>query len=320
MVRAPRVRRKAASRATGETRCKSAAVPQQPAIASSQGRVVCIFSPKGGVGRTTVATNVAIALRMLTAKRVALVDFHLLFGDIGIMLNLPTRRTISDLIPNIQALDQDLLETVLVEHGSGVRVLLAPPRPELAELISADHLRTVLNVFKAHYDYIVVDTFASFEDTMLTVFDLSDILLLLTTLEMPAIKNTKLFLEVAEALHYPQEKLLLVLNRADSTGGIQVEDIQQNIHFKVSADIVSSGQLMTMAVNQGVPVVMSHPESAVAKDLFNLSKLVLTEADAAELQKKATEVTEASRESKSGRGLGKLRLPSFAGLSRKGSD
>ncbi len=304
------------SAALRPTQQGSAPEPGAPSLA----RTLCIFSPKGGVGRTTIATNLAIAIRMLTGKKVALVDGNLLFGDIGIMLNLSNRKTISDLIPNIHLLDDDLLETAMVEHGSGVRVLLAPPRPELAELITAEHIRAIMGVLRSHYDYIVVDTIGSFEDTMLTVFDMSDLIILLTTLEMPAIKNIKLFLEVAEALHYSQDKLMLVLNRADSTGGIQVADVEQNIHFKVSANIVSSGQVMTAAVNQGVPVVLSNRDAPVAKDLFNLARLTLAEADTTELRKKEAAEGSAAREGKSGFGVGKLRMPTFAFGARKGSE
>ena len=291
----------------------------QPVAPLPSSRIISIFSPKGGVGRTTVATNLAVGLRLLTDKKVALVDGNLLFGDVGIMLNLPSNKTISDLVPNIDNLEQELLHKVMMEHGSGVKVLLAPPRPELAELLTAEHIRGVLSLLKSCYDYIVVDTFGSFDDTVLAMLDLSDQILALTTLEMPAIKNIKLFLEVAEALHYPREKLMLVLNRADSTGGIQVEDIELSIRFKVSASIVSAGQLMTAAVNQGVPVVISHRESPVARNLLELARMVMTESDAAEALKRMPETATNGREHQSRLGIGKLRLPSFASA-KKGSN
>lgn len=306
-----------------DKRARLAAMQQPvmaPAVAQAplpSGQMMAVYSPKGGVGRTTIATNLAIAIRSLTGKRVALVDCSLLFGDIGIMLNLPSNKTISDLVANINALDQDLLEGVLVEHSSGVKVLLAPARPELAELVNAEHVRKILSLLKSLFDYVVVDTHASFDDTMLSALDLSDRILVLTTLEMPAIKNIKLFLEVAEALHYSHDKLMLVLNRADSTGGIEVTDIEESIRFKVSAKIVSAGQVVTAAVNQGVPVVVSNRDSLVAKGIFELATTVLTDADAAEVRDKAVGAMPTVREGKPGAGLGKLRLLSFA--SRKGN-
>ncbi|MHB0871733.1 MAG: response regulator [Chloroflexota bacterium] len=299
------------------------AVPEpvaQPESTTS-GRIVSVFSPKGGVGRTTISTNVAIALRMLTGKKVALVDCNLTFGDVAITLNLPANTTISDLIPNIRTLDREALERILTTHDSGVRVLAGPPRPELAELITADHLRTVMNLLRSHYDYVVVDTPPSFEDTVLAMLDLSDQILLLTTLEMPAIKNVKLFLEVAEALHYSQNKLTLVVNRVDSSCGIRVEDLEQNIRFKVSATIVSAGQMMTTSVNQGVPVVVSHRDSAVAKNLMDLARKAMTEADAGQAQESGAEPAKVGHETKPGFGLGKLKLPPITSFAaRKGTN
>ncbi len=305
----------------------AAAVKPAPVVPATEagpvlsGRLIALFSPKGGVGRTTIATNLAVALRTMTGKRVALVDCNLIFGDIAVMLNLHANTTISDLIHGIRTLDKETLDRILVEHNSGVKVLLGPPRPELAELITADHLRTILNQVKLHYDYVVVDTPPTFEDTVLAVLDLSDQILLLSTPEVPAIKNVKLFLEVAEALHYPQEKLTLVLNRADSTGSIHVEDIEQSIRFKISASIPSAWQLVSTAVNQGVPVVTSQPDSAVAKSLMEMVRLVVTEADTEAILEKNTVVANGSHGAKSGLGLGKLRLSALTPFaSRKGAN
>ncbi len=302
------------------------AAPAPQAVVSPEpvgsGQLIAIFSPKGGVGKTTVATNLAIGLKLLTGKRVALVDCNLAFGDVGVMLNLPTRSTIADLIPNIHAVDMELLERIMVDHASGVRVLLAPPRPELAELVTPDHLKSIVKLLKQGYDYVIVDTLQSFEDLMLAVLDMSDRIILLTTLEMPAIKNIKLFLEVAEALQYSRERLMLVINRADSTGGIQVEDVEQNIRFKVGASIVSDGKLMTLAVNQGVPVVVSQRDSTVSKNLLDLARAVMTEEDStAVAAKEAMNSSSPGRESKAGIGLGKLRFPTLTPFaSRRGAD
>jgi len=282
---------------------------------------VSVFSPKGGVGKTTVATNIAVALKLATDKKVVLVDASLVFGDVGIMLNITTGNSISDLVPNIHALDIELLERVLVRHSSGLKVLLAPPRPELAELVAADHLRTVVNLLRNHYDYVVIDTHPNFDDVTLAMLDISDRIVVLTTLEMPAIKNLKLFLEVAEALEYPPEKLMLVINRSDSTGGIVAGDIEQNIRVKIGAAIVSSGQLMITALNQGVPVVIGERDSQVSRDLTDLAKQLMTDEDLQEVTARANEQIKLSREAKPSRGLGKLRFPVLMPFaSRKGGN
>lgn len=297
------------------------AAPASPAETepTTSGRLISVFGPKGGVGRTTVAVNLAVGLRTLTGKKVALVDGNLTFGDVAVMLNLSTRTTIADLIPSIQSLDRETLDRILVGHSSGIRVLLSPPRPELAELVTAEHLRTLLLHLRAQFDYVVVDTAPSFDDGTLAALDLSERIILLATLEVPSIKNVRMFLEVAEALHYPQEKLALVLNRADSSAGIRPEDVEENIRFKVSASIPSAWQLMTTAVNQGVPVVLSQPDGAVSKALLQLARLVLTEADMDALSSREADGQLEEREAKSGLGLGKLRLPVLTPFaSRKG--
>jgi pilus assembly protein CpaE len=191
-----------------------------------KGRIITMFSPKGGVGRTVIGVNLAVAIRVLTGARVALADCNLQFGDIGIMLNLAGNKTIQDLLHReADEMTPEVLESVMVTHSSGVRVLLAPARPEVAELFTADHMKSVLQAMQRDFDYIVIDTWTTFQDLMLTIFDLAERIVLLTTLDIPAVKNIRMFLEVCEALGYSHDKVSLVLNRADSTGGINVEDI-----------------------------------------------------------------------------------------------
>ena len=245
----------------------------------TKGKIICVFSPKGGVGRTTIAVNLAIALHNLTGRKVALADCNLPFGDVGIALNLVAKKTIADLLPSMGELSPEVLNSVLVEHESGVRVLLAPTRPELAELFQPDHVKHILEALRAEHDYVVVDTWTSFHEVILAVFDLSSEIVLLTTLDMPAIKNIRMFLEVCEALKYPKNHILLVLNRADSTGGLRVEDIEESIQHKVAANILSAGPLVTSSINRGVPFMMSDPDSPISRDVGNVARLVLHPQD-----------------------------------------
>jgi pilus assembly protein CpaE len=244
--------------------------PDEP----TQGRIMAIVSPKGGVGRTTVAVNLAVALKLSTQKKVALVDGSLYFGDVGVLLNLLSNKTLVDAVEHIDELDADLLNDLMATHSSGVKVLLAPPQPEMAELITAEHMRRILVELAAQFDYVIVDTWPSFADTVLTAMDLADDILLVMTLEMTAIKEVKLYLEVVEKLNYPSEKVKLELNRAGSAGGIKVEAVEETLRQKVLVGLSNDGVASLMAVNQGVPLVISAREHPFSRDIYRLARLL----------------------------------------------
>jgi pilus assembly protein CpaE len=237
--------------------------------------VVAVFSPKGGVGRTTISVNLAVAAAQ-AGKRVALVDASFQFGDVGVLLNLnPRNKSIADLASELQAGEQyDSLDGFLVAHSSGVRVLLAPPTPEQAELIGPASVKKVLEALRGEHDLIVVDCPSSFNDTTLAVLDEADLILTLLTLEITSVKNMRLFLEVCEQLGYGPEKIRLVLNRADSTLGIRVADVEHSIGRKVDHTIVSDGRSVVYALNRGVPFFLSNREAQVSQDIARLATAV----------------------------------------------
>ncbi len=239
---------------------------------SSQGQIIAVFSPKGGVGVSAVAANLAVALRQQTNARVALVDGNVIFGAQDVILNLVSNRTIIDLTNRIAELDRDLLNDVLAVHTSQVKVLLAPSNPQMGELVTSDHLRSILELMRKEFDYVVVDTHSSFQDRTLAILDTADRVVALMTLEMPCIKNIKLFLEVADLLEYAQEKILLVLNKADSRLGIRVSNVEENIKRKVGLQIANAAQDITLSINQGVPLVMSKPTHAASRDILTLAR------------------------------------------------
>jgi pilus assembly protein CpaE len=233
-----------------------------------------VFSPKGGVGRTTVAVNLAVAAAQL-GKRVALVDASFQFGDVGVLLNLnPRNKSIADLAGEIQADEMDSLDTFMVTHSSGVRVLLAPPTPEQAELIGAVAVRRVLQHLRGDFDLVVVDCPSTFNEATLAVLDEADLILTLLTLEITSVKNMRLFLEVCDQLGYGPEKIRLVLNRADSTLGIRVADVEHSIGRKVDHTIVSDGRSVVYALNRGVPFFLSNREAQVSQDIQRLAVAV----------------------------------------------
>src|SRR3954470_24922638 len=189
---------------------------------AGEGQVIAIFSPKGGVGRTTVAVNVAVAAATELGKSVVLVDGSFQFGDVGVLLNLnPKNKSIADLVPELEAGEPESLDTFIINHSTGIRVLLAPPSPEMAELITPSGVKRVLEALRRGHDLVVVDCTSSFNDTTLAILDAADTVLTMLSLEITSIKNMRLFLEVAEQLGYDQDKVKLVPIRADPSLGIR---------------------------------------------------------------------------------------------------
>ena len=240
--------------------------------ASETGKIFTFFSPKGGVGRTTIATNLAVALHQSTGKQVVLVDGSLPFGDIAVILNMsPKAKTIADLIGSFEQADADIVESILVQHSTGIKVLLAPPTPESTELITGAHIKHVLELLKQRYAYVVVDTWPSFQEQVITMLDVADVILTLMTLEITSLKNVRVFMEIVEKLGYGNEKVQLVANRNDSSGGIKASDVEASLGRKIPHTIVSDGRTLVLAVNRGVPFVISHRDSQVSKDIFTLA-------------------------------------------------
>jgi pilus assembly protein CpaE len=243
------------------------------------GKIISIFSPKGGVGRTIILSNLAVAVKKIDrSKRIALVDGSLFFGDISIVLDVPSSKTVSDLQGKVDQLDSQLLMDVMMSHPSGISVLLAPPKPEQAELIQADEYKRILLELRRNFDYVFVDTYPSLKDeTQLAILDVSDYILTVMTLEMPSIKDVRLFLEVAEILEYPRDKIILILNRADSKHGLKVENIEGAIQHPIAASIVSSGAAVTLSINRGTPIVIEQPDNPFSRGIEALAFRVLND-------------------------------------------
>ena len=239
------------------------------------GQVVAVFSPKGGVGRTTVAVNLAVAAATELGKKVVIVDGSFQFGDVGVLLNLnPRSKSIADLVPELEAGDLDSLDTFVITHSSGVKALLAPPSPEMADLVTPAGIKRIIEALRIDNDLVVVDCTAYFNDTTLAILDVADIILTMLSLEITSIKNMRLFLEVAEQLGYEAGKVRLILNRADSALGIRVTDVENSIGRKVYETIVSDGRSVVYALNRGVPFFLSNKEAQVSQDVLRLARSV----------------------------------------------
>jgi pilus assembly protein CpaE len=239
------------------------------------GKIVTLFAPKGGVGRTTLAVNLAVAMAGEQRQSVTLVDGSFQFGDVGVLLNLnPKNKSIIDVVADPASTDEDLVDTTLINHSTGIKVLLAPPSPEMAELITVDQIRRMMNRLRETNDFTVVDLWPHFNDVSLALLDMSDVILTILTLEITNIKNIRLFLEVAEQLGYG-DRLKLVLNRADSAFGIRVADVENSVGRKIDHQVVSDGRTVVYALNRGVPFVWSNSQAPVSEDILKISRALV---------------------------------------------
>lgn len=235
-------------------------------------RIFTIFSTKGGVGKTTIASNLAVAMARTTKKRVALIDLDLQFGDIAVMLNLSIKNTIYDLVKDLKDMDSDIVEDYLVTHFSGVSVLPAPAKPEYSEFIDAKHVEKILNLLIGSYHYIIIDAAASFNETVLTALDMSERILCVSTLDLPTIKNMKVGLDLMDSLKYPHEKIHIVLNKASEQFGVKFKEFEQTIGHPVWAYIPEDSQTVITSANKGLPFVMTRSETKVARAIYSISE------------------------------------------------
>jgi pilus assembly protein CpaE len=233
----------------------------------ADGQIIAVFSPKGGVGVTTVAVNVAVSLRKDHRQRVCLVDGSLPFGDIAVFLDLAPSHSVMDLVVNPEQIDDDYVNGALTAHNkSGIKVLLAPPRPEMAEMVTADQLRRTLTLMRATFDFTIVDTWSCLDERVLTMLEVADRILLCFTLDLPAIKSAKVFLEVSELLRFPPEKIIPVLIKSTGTQGIEVRDVEATLGRPVGTQIGFDARSTSRSINEGEPVVLGQSNTPIAAD------------------------------------------------------
>jgi pilus assembly protein CpaE len=241
------------------------------AHAGDLGRIVTVFSPKGGTGKTVMSSNLATAFAKHGGKRTLLLDLDLQFGDAAIMLGIEPDKTIYDLVVAPGELDPEKLAGYTTRHASGVDVLPAPIRPEDAELVTEAKLSRLLEVAKESYEMIVVDTSPFFHGPMLATLDSTDELLLVCGLDVPTIKNVRLSLQTLELLSFPTERIRVVLNRANTNVGMKRGEVEAALEQRVRFEIPSD-RAVPLAVNRGNPAVVSDPKADFSRALREMAK------------------------------------------------
>ncbi|OAN45748.1 response regulator receiver protein [Chloroflexus islandicus] len=243
---------------------------EAPSAPLRRGKIIAVFGAKGGVGKTTIAVSLALAIRLRTRQRVIIVDADLTFGDIAVHLNIAPTRSIVDIVRSGDEIEREMVNQVLLPHPSGLQALLAPPRPEEAELVSPDHITRILDLLAVSADYVVVDCQTSYDDRTLSVFDRADHVLLVITPEIGPLKNTSLFLNLANQLGINPNAISVVLNRANSGVGIGVGEIERVLRRKINFHVISGGQPVVTSVNRGMPLILDQPKHPFVQQMLYL--------------------------------------------------
>lgn len=248
-----------------------------------------VFSPKGGVGCTTVATNLAIALYQIIGEEVLLVDGKHLFGDIAVVMNLRTANSISDLIPHAGSMDESLIRQVVARHVSGIQILPSPSSIAMAQGIRPDDLYNVVLGLQSVYPNIVVDGGNYLSEAAVTYMDAASRILLVLTPEMSALRAARQFLDISRSLSYPREKILLVVNKVGRKSDVSVSDIEKVLRTKVFVSIPVDEEVAQNSVNEGVPVILKKPGHNISKTFKKFAKDLLDLVPAPNLVKTPNE-------------------------------
>lgn len=270
--------------------------PAPFAMRRQPGKIITLFSTKGGVGKTTIACNLAIGLIQETKKKVALIDLDLQGGDVAIMLNITSRGGLAELVQEDDYADPSLLESYLSPHLSGIRVLLAPSSPELAETIPPEKVERILKALVNNYDFVVVDTSAALSDVTLSCLEMSDHILVVLTQDLPSLKHARSNLEIMQKLNL-SFKTRLLLNR-EKPDALKVQEVEKNIGVNISACLPEDDKTVSSSVNKGQPFVLTHPAAQITWVLKKLgTSLAQSGSNAAPEQSATGETVKTPRKS-----------------------
>jgi pilus assembly protein CpaE len=255
---------------------RSSETSSSPVFSNLSGKVIVVYGPKGGVGCTTIATNLALAL-MNVEKEVILVDGNMQYGDVAVMLNEQVRNYVFDLTMRSDDLDRDVVNTVVNVHSStGLHILAAPPGPEYAEKVNGDQFIKVLDYLRGMYNYIVVDTNSYLSEVVQSSLAIADIIVLVTTQEIPSIKNASLFLHLADETGIDRKRIVFVMNSFDRRITISTERIAENLKQEIVVTIpVDEKLLVTGSINRGIPLMVDNKGHPLCKGVSSIAEIVV---------------------------------------------
>ena len=248
-------------------------------------RVITVFGSKGGLGKTTIAVNLAVKLAE-QKKKVALVDLDLQFGDVHVFLDIEPKDTIAELVQEVYTPNIDSVRSYMVVHSSGVHVLCAPKSPEYADIISADKVQSLLSLLRSYYDYVIIDTPPTFNEVSLTAIEGSSTVLFVTGLDISILKNSKLSMAILDSLQQ-KEKIKVIVNRAVEISSITLDDVQKILSCPIWAWIPSDYKVAVTSLNRGVPFVSHAPNTKLSQSLTHISRLILDDNAEYDIQKLA---------------------------------
>jgi pilus assembly protein CpaE len=239
------------------------------------GKVLVAYSPKGGVGTTTIATNLAFALQN-PSNRVLLIDGNLQFGDVAVFINEQGKNSLIDLMPSIDELDSELIQDVIINHqATGLNIMAAPARPELAAQVSGEQFNKLLSFLRRMYNYIVIDTTSILTDIVQASIDTADFILLITNQEIPALKNCHQFLSLADSGGIPRDRILFIMNKWDKRIAITPEKIGESLKQKVVNSIPYDERTPLLAVNRGIPFMVDNKTLPISRSIISLAELIV---------------------------------------------
>ena len=262
--------------------------------AVSFGKVILVYSPKGGTGSTTVAINLGMTLQSEETP-VALIDGNLEFGDLAVFLNLQGKLSIVDLASRADELDPEIVEEVMINHhASGVKILSCPPRPEYAESVNGEQFAKVLDYLRRLYSYVVIDAASSLTDVTLAALDTADVILLITTQDIPSIKNARLFLDLIDVLKISRRRIVFVMNKFDKRIGITADKVSESFKQEILVVLPSDERIVIPSVNRGVPFMLGDRSKPIARGFLSLAEIIrqrLAENSTVEEEKAAVAAT-----------------------------